>query len=56
MVIGENFVRDQLFLRSGALTYITVLAMIPGIAMVLSVLKGLGVSEDLRQIVKTEAV
>lgn len=54
MVIAENFVRDQLFLRSGALTYITVLAMIPGIAMVLSVLKGLGVSEDLAHVIVSQ--
>ena len=54
MVIAENFVRDQLFLRAGALTYITVLAMIPGIAMVLSVLKGLGVSENLAQIIVSQ--
>ena len=54
MVIAENFVRDQLFLRAGALTYITVLAMIPGIAMVLSVLKGLGVSENLAQVIVSQ--
>lgn len=53
-VVTENFVRDQLFLRSGALTYITVLSMIPGIAMVLSILKGLGVSENLAQVVVSQ--
>ena len=47
VVIVEGFVRDQLLLRAAALTYITVLAIVPLLAIVLSVLKGLGVSEDL---------
>ena len=51
VVIAEGFVRHQLLLRTGALTYITVLSMIPLVAMVLSVLKALGVSGNIAEYV-----
>ena len=47
VVIVDGFVRDQLLLRAAAMTYITVLAIVPLLAIILSILKGLGVSEDL---------
>ena len=49
VVVIENFVRDQLFLRVGSLTYISILSMIPLIAMVLSVLKAVGVSGNVAE-------
>ena len=47
VVIVDGFIRDQLLLRAAAMTYITVLAIVPLLAIILSILKGLGVSEDL---------
>ena len=49
VVIAEGFIQHRLMLRTGALTYITVLSMIPLIAMVLAVLKALGISANLAQ-------
>ncbi len=44
-VIGEGFVRDQLLLRSHSLTYITVLSLIPLLAVGLSLAGLLGLRE-----------
>lgn len=44
-VIGEGFVRDQLLLRAHSLTYITVLSMIPMLAVGLSLAGLLGLRE-----------
>jgi membrane protein len=46
-VIGRGFVNDQLLLRASALTYITSLAIIPILVVVLSVINWLGLSRDL---------
>ncbi len=46
IAIGEGFVRDQLMLRSMALTYTVVLSLVPLIALVVSVLDAVGVSEN----------
>lgn len=54
VVIAEGFVQHHLLLRTGALTYISLLSMIPLIAMVLAVLKALGVSANLAQYFVTQ--
>jgi membrane protein len=46
VMVGEGFVRDQLLLRASALTYFTVLALVPLLAIVSSVLTALGVTEN----------
>ena len=50
VMVVEGFVRDQLLLRASALTYITVLSLIPILAITLNVLKALGVSENLAEL------
>jgi len=46
VMVGEGFVRDQLLLRASALTYFTVLAIVPVLAIVSSVVTALGVTEN----------
>ena len=46
VMVGEGFVRDRLLLRASALTYFTVLAMVPMLAIVSSVVTALGVTEN----------
>lgn len=48
-VIGEGFVRDQLLLRSHSLTYITVLSLIPMLAVGLSLAGLLGLREKVSE-------
>ena len=43
IVVGEGFVRDQLLLRASALTYFTVLSLIPILAVVVSIAGAVGV-------------
>jgi len=50
VMMVEGFVRDQLLVRASALTYITALAVIPLLAVALSILKALGVSENLAEL------
>lgn len=45
-MVGEGFVRDRLLLRSSALTYFTVLSIVPLLAIVSSVATALGVTEN----------
>lgn len=45
--IGEGFMRDQLLLRASALTYISLLSLIPLVAIVLSLLEAVGIQENL---------
>jgi membrane protein len=45
-MVGEGFVRDNLLLRASALTYFTVLAIVPMLAIVSSVVTALGVTEN----------
>ena len=47
IMVGEGFVRDHLLLRASALTYFTVLALVPLLAIVSSVLSAVGVTENL---------
>jgi membrane protein len=46
VMVGEGFVRDNLLLRASALTYFTVLSMVPVLAIVSSVVTALGVTEN----------
>jgi membrane protein len=46
VMVGEGFVRDKLLLRASALTYFTVLSIVPMLAIVGAVLTGLGVTEN----------
>ncbi len=47
VLIGEGFIRDQLLLRASALTYVTLLAMIPLLALTFAIVGAIGVGEDL---------
>jgi membrane protein len=46
VMVGQGFVRDRLLLRASALTYVTVLAIVPLLAIVSSVVTALGVTEN----------
>ncbi|MEE2677146.1 MAG: YhjD/YihY/BrkB family envelope integrity protein [Myxococcota bacterium] len=46
IMVGEGFVRDQLLLRASALTYFTVLAIVPLLAIVSAVAAAVGVTEN----------
>jgi membrane protein len=46
VMVGQGFVRDQLLLRASALTYFTVLSIVPLLAIVSSVVTALGVTEN----------
>ena len=46
VMTAEGFVRDQLLLRASALTYFTVLSIVPVLAIVGSVVAAVGVTED----------
>jgi len=46
IMVGEGFVRDQLLLRASALTYFTVLAIVPLLAIVSAVVSAIGVTEN----------
>jgi membrane protein len=46
VMVGEGFVRDNLLLRASALTYFTVLSIVPLLAIVSSVVSALGVTEN----------
>ncbi len=47
VMIGESFVRDQLLLRASALTFFSALALIPLLAIAVSLVQVLGVRENL---------
>jgi len=47
VMIGQGFLRDQLLLRASALTYIAALTLIPLLVVVVSIMKGVGVSDNL---------
>ncbi len=51
VLVAQQFVRDQLLLRASALTYYTVLSLIPLLAIALSLVQALGVREDLARII-----
>ena len=46
VIIGEGFVRDQLLLRANALTYLSLLALVPLIAIAVSISSALGISPE----------
>lgn len=46
VMVVEGFLRDELLLRASALTYIAALTTIPLLVVVVSILQGLGVSDD----------
>lgn len=46
IMVGEGFVRDQLLLRASALTYFTVLSIVPLLAIVSAVATAVGVTEN----------
>jgi membrane protein len=47
VMTGEGFVRDHLLLRASALTYFTVLSLVPMLAIVVAFVNLFGASEDL---------
>jgi membrane protein len=51
VLVVQGFAQDMLLLRASALTYYTVLSLIPLLAIALSILKALGVSENLAAII-----
>ena len=46
VMIGQGFVRDQLLLRAAGLTYMTLMSVIPLLAVSFSIVNALGVSEN----------
>ena len=54
IMVGQSFVKDRLLLRASALTYMALLSMIPLLAVALSILKAVGVSEDLASLAVDE--
>lgn len=46
-MVVEGFVRNQLLLRAHSLTYITLLSLIPLLALAVSIVSSLGIKEDL---------
>jgi membrane protein len=46
VIIGEGFVRDQLLLRANALTYLTLLALVPLLAIAVAMSNAFGVSAE----------
>jgi membrane protein len=53
-VIGEGFVRDQLMMRAHGLTYISLLSLIPLLALVVSIGSALGIQENLMAMVVSQ--
>jgi len=51
VLLGEGFLRDQLLLRASALTYVSLLALIPLLAIAFSIVGAIGVSDDLASVV-----
>jgi membrane protein len=51
VLLGEGFLRDQLLLRASALTYVSLLSLIPLLALAFSIVGAIGVSDDLVRIV-----
>lgn len=51
VLLGEGFLRDQLLLRASALTYVSLLSLIPLLALAFSIVGAIGVSDNLVGIV-----
>jgi len=54
VLLGEGFLRDQLLLRASALTYVSLLSLIPLLALAFSIVGAIGVSDDLVRIVVSQ--
>ena len=54
VIVVRGFVADNCALQASALTYITLMSMVPVLALMLSVSKGLGAQERLMQVVGLE--
>ena len=50
VMVGAGFKRDQLLLRASALTFIATLSLIPVLIVALSIVKAIGVSENLAEL------
>jgi membrane protein len=46
VIIAEGFVRDQLLLRANALTFLSLLALVPLVAVAVSISSALGMSAE----------
>src|SRR5262245_16167270 len=46
-IMTRGFIEDQILLRASALTYSTLLAIVPALALAFAVLKGLGVHNQI---------
>jgi len=51
VMVGQGFVRDQLMLRASALTYFTVLSLIPLLAIATSIAAAVGVTSNIASLV-----
>jgi membrane protein len=51
LLVSERFFKDRLLLRAGALTYATMLSIVPLLAFMFAVLKGLGVQRRLEPVI-----
>jgi membrane protein len=51
VLLGEGFLRDHLLLRASALTYVSLLSLIPLLALAFSIVGAIGVSEQLVHLV-----
>ena len=54
VLLGEGFLRDHLLLRASALTYVSLLSLIPLLALAFSIVGAIGVSDDLVRIVVSQ--
>jgi membrane protein len=54
VMIGEGFVRDHLLLRATALSYFTVLSLIPLLAVVISIAQSVGIGGDFAELIVSQ--
>ncbi|MCK5241515.1 YihY/virulence factor BrkB family protein, partial [bacterium] len=54
-LVAEGFMKDKLLLRASALTYSTLLAIVPLLAFMFAVLKGMGVQRRLEPMILERA-
>jgi membrane protein len=50
VMVGEGVVRDRLWLRATALAYVSALSLVPALALAVSLIGALGVSEDVARL------
>ena len=51
VMVGEGFVRDRVLVRATALAYVTSLALIPVLAIAVSIIGAFGIREDVTRFV-----